>query len=233
MTKKKLEEIPAETPPKRKPGGQPGNKNAAGKKRANPSGGAPKGNKNAKGGRGNPSPKPTTKHGGYSRIFWESLTPEEQELIDTMPQDPADTLRDSIKLLTIREYRLNNALKQYGDAPYYEAESLRTETRREFKNETERRKYDKAIKAKVEAGERLPGDPYTESTKKAAAVDVVIRLQRELSYTTAQKAKLIMQLEEMKKEAAQNSGHDDLVTAWVNKIREIDAEGRRGASDDD
>ena len=51
--------------------------------------GAPKGNKNAVGGRGNPNAKPpdATKHGGYSAVYWDTLDEDEKNLIEDMPKD--------------------------------------------------------------------------------------------------------------------------------------------------
>lgn len=53
-------------PAPRKPGGQPGNKNAVG----NPGGGAPVGNENA------------MKDGAYATIFFDKLTPEEKQIVE-------------------------------------------------------------------------------------------------------------------------------------------------------
>ena len=60
-----------DTPTGRKPGGQPGNQNAAG----NSGGGAPAGNLNAE------------KDGAYSRIFFDKLTPAEQGAFDDAPPE--------------------------------------------------------------------------------------------------------------------------------------------------
>lgn len=57
-------------PAPRKPGGQPGNKNAVG----NPGGGAPVGNENA------------MKDGAYATIFFDKLTPEEKQIVENAPR---------------------------------------------------------------------------------------------------------------------------------------------------
>ena len=75
---------------------------------------APKGNKNAVGNRGG-APKGNTnalKHGGYAKIFWEDLTPEENSMVRTMPTEPEELLFDQIKLLTVREYRIMRRIAQ-------------------------------------------------------------------------------------------------------------------------
>ena len=75
---------------KRKKGGQPGNKNA-------------------KGGSGNPSPKPppdATKHGGYVPVFMDALDDDEQELVAMVPEDTELQLMEQIQLFSIRERRI-------------------------------------------------------------------------------------------------------------------------------
>lgn len=52
-------------------------------------GGQPK-NQNAKGGSGNPNPNPPpdrTKHGGYVPVFMDALDSDEQELLESIPED--------------------------------------------------------------------------------------------------------------------------------------------------
>ena len=56
--------------PKRNKGGQPGNKNAVGN-----NGGAPLGNSNA------------YKHGGFSKVYWDTLD-EDEQMLEKPPQKP-------------------------------------------------------------------------------------------------------------------------------------------------
>ena len=77
----------------RKRGAQPGNKNATG----------PPKNKNA------------VKTGEFESLFFDTLTPDEQELIESMPKDKGELLLQEIQLLTVRERRMLqrvNDLKQ-------------------------------------------------------------------------------------------------------------------------
>lgn len=79
-------------------GGQPGNKNAVGH-----GGTGPPGNKNA------------VKTGEFESLFFDTFTPDEQELIETMPKDKGELLMQEIQLLTVRERRMLqrvNDLKQ-------------------------------------------------------------------------------------------------------------------------
>lgn len=88
-----------DAPADRKPGGQPGNKNAVG----NSGGGAPAGNLNAE------------KDGAYSRIFFDKLTPAEWDVFDTAPRDGVEALRHEMGLLKLRELKILEKIKEYED----------------------------------------------------------------------------------------------------------------------
>ena len=88
-----------DAPAGRKPGGQPGNQNAVG----NSGGGAPAGNLNAE------------KDGAYSRIFFDKLTPAEQDAFDTAPRDGVEALRHEMGLLKLRELKILDKIKEYED----------------------------------------------------------------------------------------------------------------------
>lgn len=81
----------------RKPGGQPGNRNAAG----NPGGGAPAGSTNAE------------KDGAYSRIYFDKLTPAEQDAFDTAPRGGVEALQHEMGLLKLRELKILEKIKEY------------------------------------------------------------------------------------------------------------------------
>lgn len=81
---------------KRKRGGQPGNQNA-------------------KGGAGNPHPHPQpppdrTTHGGYAPVFLDALEEDEQELLETVPEDTERQFMEQIQLFSIRERRILHAI---------------------------------------------------------------------------------------------------------------------------
>lgn len=79
-------------------GGQPGNKNAVGH-----GGTGPPGNKNA------------VKTGEFESLFFDTLSPDEQALIQSMPKDKGELLLQEIQLMTVRERRMLqrvNDLKQ-------------------------------------------------------------------------------------------------------------------------
>ena len=90
-----------EQPAPRKPGGQPGNKNAVG----NSGGGAPVGNLNAE------------KDGAYSTIFFDTLTPEEKKIVEDAPRNSTDLTSHEIGVLLLREKYILDKIKEYQQLP--------------------------------------------------------------------------------------------------------------------
>ena len=95
-----------ESLPKRKRGGQPGNRNSAGKKNAAGSHpGAPVGNKNAE------------KDGAYSAVFFDMLTEEEKNLVEQTPLGSREALEHEMKILKFREHKIMAKIAEYEKAP--------------------------------------------------------------------------------------------------------------------
>lgn len=95
----------AVTAPKKKRGGQPGNKNSKGKRNAAGSHkGAPKGNRNAE------------KDGAYSRVFLDMLPDEELDLIDRTPLEVREALEQEMKILKYRERKILAKIEDYENA---------------------------------------------------------------------------------------------------------------------
>ncbi len=95
----------AEYNERRSRGGQPGNRNSAGKKNAAGSHkGAPAGNKNAE------------KDGAYSAIFFDMLTDEEREIVESAPLESRAALEQEMKILKFREHKILVKLEAYEDA---------------------------------------------------------------------------------------------------------------------
>ena len=92
-------------PPKRKRGGQPGNKNSKGKKNAAGSHpGAPTGNTNAE------------KDGAYSAVFLDALTDEEREIAEKAPLEVRAALEHEMKILKFRENKILSKIAEYEKA---------------------------------------------------------------------------------------------------------------------
>ena len=69
----------------------------------NSGGGAPAGNLNAE------------KDGAYSRIFFDKLTPAEQDAFDTAPRNGVEALQHEMGLLKLRELKILEKIKEYED----------------------------------------------------------------------------------------------------------------------
>lgn len=92
--------------PKKKRGGQPGNRNSAGKRNAAGSHpGAPAGNKNAE------------KDGAYSDVFFNMLTPDERELVEQTPLGGREALEHEMQILKFREHKILGKIAEYEAAP--------------------------------------------------------------------------------------------------------------------
>lgn len=81
---------------KRKPGGQPRNRNAVGNR-----GGAPKRNKNAE------------KDGAYSAIFFSQLSEDDLAIFNGAPRGAVDALRHEMGILKLREKKILDKIKEY------------------------------------------------------------------------------------------------------------------------
>ena len=79
--------------------------------------GAPKGNKNGVGHKGRTykyqKPPDPTKHGAYTPVFMNLLTPEEQEIVDAVSAEEENLYLEQIKLFSVREHRIMKAINKY------------------------------------------------------------------------------------------------------------------------
>ncbi|EOK13697.1 phage terminase small subunit [Enterococcus faecalis] len=77
-------------------------------------GGAPPGNKNAKGNKGGSPPKGNKnaiKTGEYETIFADMLSDEEKDIYSNLNDDPFFILEEEIRILKIRQYRMLKRIK--------------------------------------------------------------------------------------------------------------------------
>lgn len=92
--------------PKKRRGGQPGNRNSAGKKNAAGShAGAPAGNKNAE------------KDGAYSTVFFDMLSDAEREIVQQTPLGSHAALEHEMQILKFREHKILAKIAEYEKAP--------------------------------------------------------------------------------------------------------------------
>lgn len=191
--------------PVKKRGAPVGNANAVGH-------GAPKRNRNA------------VKHGGYATIYWDTLTEEEQEMIEDIPDEEESLLIEQIQLFSIRERRLMQAIKKYMEKDQYISGTMESEDDRKFTDQQEEELYRKEIEKRVQNGERLPGKPYSIQTNKGATIDLISRLEKELTSVQSKKTKAIETLSHLRLEKQKLTGEtkgNEAVRIWAEKIKEM------------
>lgn len=188
-------------------------------------GGQPK-NQNAKGGSGNPNPNPPpdrTKHGGYVPVFMDALDSDEQELLDSIPEDTELQLMEQIQLFSIRERRILKAINKYREQKGEVAvmDVNRSESKRSFKDQEEEAEYDRRQKEKVDNKEILPGKSYNIATHTANKDMIIARLEQELSTVQSKKTKAIEALSKYRIEKARlesESAGNDAVDDWIAAV---------------
>lgn len=187
--------------------------------------GAPKGNKNAKG-HHNPVPPPdTTKHGGYSAVYWDTLSEEERALIEDMPKSEEELLIEQIQLFSVRERRIMTAINKYrnSDSPVALSFNQRSERKRAFENDDDKEEYARRISEKVIVGERLPGNEYSTFTQTENKDQIIARLESELSNVQSKKTKAIEALAKLHLENRKLDGDNkgnEVVREWTQRILE-------------
>ncbi len=187
--------------------------------------GAPKGNKNAVGGRGNPNavPPDVTKHGGYSAVYWDVLDDEERGLIEDMPQDEETLLLEQIQLYSVRERRIMQAINKYrnSESPVAFAFSQRSERKRAFENDEEKAEYNRIVREKIDKGDRMPGKEYGTFTQTDNKDQIITRLESELSNVQAKKTKAIEALAKLhleKKKLDGDTTANNIAKTWAEKV---------------
>lgn len=194
---------------KRSKGGQPGNKNAKGSKGG--SGSAPLRNKNAE------------KHGAYSKIYWDALDEDEQNLIDYMDDAEETHLIKQLQMFDIRERRFMKRIKNY--------------------QELETKNHGLAVKAvsktkKVEDiinvdGESVGSGIYKKQTETSvtnteSVMNSIITLEAELTKVQRAKTKAIEALYKYRLEKAKIESEgvgNDVVDDWITAVMGEDMMG--------
>lgn len=185
-------------------------------------------NKNAKGGRGNPHPVPkeppdVTKHGAYSKVYWDVLDEEEQSLIENIPEDEEELLMEQIRLFTIRERRIMKAINKYreqkGDVAV--ANITKFEDKRSFKSKEEEAEYERRQQEKIDNDKLLPGKSYSIQTHTTNKELVISRLEQELSSVQNKKTKAVETLAKIRMERAKlasETAGNDAVDDWIAAV---------------
>lgn len=199
-----------ERSPKKKPAKKASKKTNARKKKR----GAPKGNKNAVGNKSSaPRNQKAVKHGAYRAVFFNFLGDEDKELLENMTDfDTEDRLIMEIQVLTIRERRVMAAIEEKKKDPLYISSINQIRKERVFakgeEGEKEKQEYKRLKEIAVEAGVALPGEEVEKDTRTEATIDLVARLDRELTSIQKQISADLKQLEDLR-ESRESACHRD------------------------
>ena len=191
---------------KRKRGGQPGNRNAKGSK----GGSAPLRNKNAE------------THGAFTKVYWDSLDDEEQDMINDMEDAEEFQLIMQLQAFSVRERRLMKRIKKYQELEVENhglsiksvSKTKKMEDITNFEGETvDSGKYKKITETNV--------------TNTETVINSIMAVEAELTKIQRAKTKTIEALARlrMEKQRIENeSNGNDTVDDWISTILEEDTE---------
>ncbi|MEQ7264441.1 phage terminase small subunit [Enterococcus hirae] len=158
-------------------------------------GGAPFGNQNAKGNKGNSRASPPVgnknalKTGEYETIFFETLSDEEKDIYSNLNNDPSFVLSEEIRLLKIRQLRMMKRIKQ-AESGLNEEEIERLQQLRKIKTPIEKDGRKLEIKREVMQDVQV-------IRKTHRKIDDILSIEDSLTRISNQLAKAIKQMNEL------------------------------------
>lgn len=158
-------------------------------------GGAPFGNQNAKGNKGNSRASPPSgnknalKTGEYETIFFNTLSDDEKDIYSSLDDDPSFVLSEEIRLLKIRQLRMMKRIKK-AEEGLNEEEVERLQQLRKIKTPIE--KDGKKLEIKREAMQDIQI-----SRKVYRKIDDILSIEDSLTRISNQLTKSIKQLNEL------------------------------------
>ncbi|EKZ0452986.1 small subunit of terminase, partial [Enterococcus faecalis] len=155
-------------------------------------GGAPSGNKNAKGNKGGSPPKGNKnaiKTGEYETIFADMLSDEEKNIYSNMNDDPFFILDEEIRILKIRQYRMLKRIKD-AEAGLNDEEVERLQQLRKVKEPS-------AIDGKMVTVKREVLKDVQITRKTFRKLDDILAIEDALTRISNQLTKAIKQQEEL------------------------------------
>ncbi|EGP5661420.1 small subunit of terminase [Enterococcus faecium] len=176
-------------------------------------GGAPIGNQNAKGNKGNSRASPpmgnknALKTGEYETIFFETLSDEEKDIYSSLNDDPSFVLSEEIRLLKIRQFRMMKRIQQ-AEAGLNDEEVEQLQQLRKIKTPIEKNGKKLEIKREVMQDVQI-------SRKKHRKIDDILSIEDSLTRISNQLAKAIKQMNEL----YMNEYRTDLIKAQTDKIQ--------------
>lgn len=181
-------------------------------------GGAPPGNKNAVGNKGNKSASPpkrnknAVKTGEYETIFAELLSDEEKDIYSNMNDDPFFILEEEIRILKIRQYRMLKRIKD-AEAGLNDEEVERLQQLRKVKEPS-------VIDGKMVTVKREVLKDVQITRKTFRKLDDILAIEDALTRVSNQLTKSIKQLNEL-------SLSQDKKVLFGRQTEKLDAEIRR------
>lgn len=166
-----------------------------GKSNVTNQGGAPFGNQNAIGNKGNSRASPPVgnknalKTGEYETIFYETLSDEEKDIYSNLNNDPSFVLSEEIRLLKIRQLRMMKRIQQ-AEAGLNDEEIERLQQLRKIKTPIEKDGRKLEIKREVMQDVQV-------SRKTHRKIDDILSIEDSLTRISNQLAKAIKQLEDI------------------------------------
>ena len=166
-----------------------------GKSNVTNQGGAPFGNQNAKGNKGNSRASPPVgnknalKTGEYETIFYETLSDEEKDIYSNLNNDPSFVLSEEIRLLKIRQLRMMKRV-QKAEAGLNDEEIERLQQLRKIKTPIEKNGRKLEIKREVMQDVQV-------SRKTHRKIDDILSIEDSLTRISNQLSKAIKQMNEL------------------------------------
>ncbi|EJC3745519.1 small subunit of terminase [Enterococcus faecium] len=188
-----------------------------GKSNVTNQGGAPLGNQNAKGNKGNSRASPPVgnknalKTGEYETIFYETLSDEEKDIYSNLNNDPSFVLSEEIRLLKIRQFRMMKRIQQ-AEAGLNDEEIDRLQQLRKIKTPIEKDGKKLEIKREVMQDVQISRKTYRK-------IDDILSIEDALTRISNQLTKAIKQLNALATEESRNKVYNN----QANKLEvEID-----------
>ncbi|EOA3415693.1 phage terminase small subunit [Enterococcus hirae] len=166
-----------------------------GKSNVTNQGGAPFGNQNAKGNKGNSRASPPVgnknalKTGEYETIFYETLSDEEKDIYSNLNNDPSFVLSEEIRLLKIRQLRMMKRIKE-AESGLNDEEIDRLQQLRKIKTPIEKDGKKLEIKREVMQDVQISRKTYRK-------IDDILSIEDSLTRISNQLSKAIKQMNEL------------------------------------
>lgn len=158
-------------------------------------GGAPFGNQNARGNKGNSRASPpignknALKTGEYETIFFDTLSDEEKDIYSSLNDDPSFVLSEEIRLLKIRQLRMMKRIKE-AESGLNDEEIDRLQQLRKIKTPIEKDGKKLEIKREVMQDVQISRKTYRK-------IDDILSIEDSLTRISNQLSKAIKQMNEL------------------------------------